>query len=65
MLQSVAREPFNHPPATPSLASLRETLGQTREAVLARLRQNLSAFGDRFPAETCVKGYYPLTDNVE
>ncbi|ELQ6240360.1 glycoside hydrolase family 88 protein [Cronobacter sakazakii] len=65
MLQSVAREPFNHPPATPSLASLRETLGQTREAVLARLRQNLAAFGDRFPAETCVKGYYPLTDNVE
>lgn len=66
MLHQIAFEPLNHPPASASdIVRLRDTLGQTRKAVLARLRTNLAAFGDKFPAETCVNGYYPLTENVE
>ncbi len=33
--------------------------------VLELISQHLVAFGDRFPAETCQNGVYPLTENVE
>lgn len=35
------------------------------EHVLELLSRHLTEFGEDFPAETCVNGYYPLTDNVE
>ena len=36
-----------------------------REHVLELISRHLTEFGEKFPAETCVNGYYPLTDNVE
>lgn len=29
------------------------------------ISRHLTEFGEQFPAETCVQGYYPLTENVE
>ncbi|MCW2479325.1 glycoside hydrolase family 88 protein [Candidatus Symbiopectobacterium sp. NZEC135] len=42
-----------------------DELISAREHVLKLISRNLTDFGDRFPAETCVNGYYPLTENVE
>nr|WP_024964964.1 glycoside hydrolase family 88 protein [Pantoea sp. IMH] len=42
-----------------------DLLSQTRDDVLKKIARNLADFGERFPAETCRDGYYPLTENVE
>ncbi|TKI04316.1 glycoside hydrolase family 88 protein [Martelella alba] len=66
MLNDVCKEPLNplHLPLVD-----RYTFGQdvlsARQDVIDKIHCNLSAFGEYFPAETCVKGIYPLTDNVE
>lgn len=66
MLQTIAYENLSNPPATSAgRETLRQQLMHTREYVLERLRRNLASFGDKFPAETCVNGRYPLTENVE
>lgn len=43
----------------------KQQLDIAREQVLELISRNLADFGEKFPAETCVAGYYPLTDNVE
>ncbi len=46
-------------------AALKHQLQQAQNCVLQKLSHNLHAFGDKFPAETCEKGRYKLTENVE
>ncbi|WP_024547761.1 glycoside hydrolase family 88 protein [Siccibacter turicensis] len=66
MLHDIAYEPLTPPPASGNARTARhETLLTTRRYVLERLKGNLAIFGDKFPAETCKEGRYPLTDNVE
>ncbi|MDU5329754.1 MAG: glucuronyl hydrolase, partial [Enterobacter hormaechei] len=42
-----------------------DELNSARSHVLDLISRHLTEFGDKFPAETCQKGFYPLTDNVE
>ncbi|WP_114194741.1 glycoside hydrolase family 88 protein [Edaphovirga cremea] len=66
MLKAIANEPLlplTHKPI--DRIRLREELLSARQRVTQSLDRNLADFGDKFPAETCVNGYYPLTDNVE
>lgn len=66
MLKHIAEETLRDFPGTPHHPqALRDELGAARSHVLALIGRHLTEFGERFPAETCVKGYYPLTDNVE
>lgn len=66
MLKHIAEETLRDFPGTPHHPQvLRDELGAARSHVLALIGRHLTEFGERFPAETCVKGYYPLTDNVE
>lgn len=66
MLRQIVKEPLSNPHATSeeNLAFLQQ-LQSAREQVLGLISRNLSDFGEKFPAETCVEGYYPLTENVE
>ncbi|HKS32635.1 MAG TPA: glycoside hydrolase family 88 protein [Enterobacteriaceae bacterium] len=66
MLKHIVEETLRDFPGTPHHPqALRDELGAARSHVLALIGRHLTEFGERFPAETCVKGYYPLTDNVE
>ncbi|WP_455816861.1 glycoside hydrolase family 88 protein [Pseudomonas cerasi] len=53
----------------PSLRGDRQAFYQQMQTAkvqtLALLKQRLTQFGERFPAENCINGRYPLTDNVE
>lgn len=42
-----------------------QQMQSARTQVVARLKRQLTQSGERFPAENCVNGRYPLTDNVE
>ena len=42
-----------------------DELNSARSHVLDLISRHLTEFGDKFPAETCQKDFYPLTDNVE
>ena len=42
-----------------------DELNSARSHVLDLISRHLTEFGDKFPAETCQNGFYPLTDNVE
>ena len=42
-----------------------DELNSARRHVLDLISRHLTEFGDKFPAETCQNGFYPLTDNVE
>ncbi|MEQ9869953.1 glycoside hydrolase family 88 protein [Pectobacterium odoriferum] len=66
MLTNIVKEPL-HNIADESVESRQfyDELITARVRVLELISRNLTDFGDRFPAETCVNGYYPLTDNVE
>lgn len=44
---------------------LSSELIEARHRTLSIIDRNLAEFGERFPAEACVNGYYPLTENVE
>ena len=46
-------------------AALKHQLQLAQSCILQKLSHNLHAFGDKFPAETCEKGRYKLTENVE
>jgi unsaturated chondroitin disaccharide hydrolase len=66
MLKAIANEPLLPLARKPiDRIRLREELLSARQRVTQSLERNLADFGDKFPAETCVNGYYPLTDNVE
>lgn len=63
---AVVNEPLRalpHPPIASQ--ALSDDLISARSRVLSMIDRNMAAFGERFPAEAGVKGYYPLTDNVE
>jgi len=62
MLKHIAEEILRDFPGIPHHPqALRDELGAARSHVLALIGRHLTAFSERFPAETCVKGYYPLT----
>jgi unsaturated chondroitin disaccharide hydrolase len=42
-----------------------DELSSARSHVLELISRHLDAFGEKFPAETCQDGFYPLTENVE
>ncbi len=42
-----------------------DELNSARSHVLDLISRHLTEFGNKFPAETCQNGFYPLTDNVE
>ncbi|CRL46437.1 Unsaturated chondroitin disaccharide hydrolase [Sodalis glossinidius str. 'morsitans'] len=44
---------------------LSSELIEAHRRTLSIIDLNLAEFGERFPAEACVNGYYPLTENVE
>lgn len=45
--------------------ALRQQLDNARQQVLRKIDRNIPKFDGKFPAETCEKGHYALTDNVE
>lgn len=45
--------------------ALKDQLNSARHHTLELIRRHLTEFGEKFPAEACVNGQYPLTDNVE
>ncbi|MEM6160977.1 glycoside hydrolase family 88 protein [Erwinia sp. P6884] len=66
MLNNCVKEPLRE--LTESVQDARhfdDMLKQTRGDVLEKISRNVADFGERFPAETCNGGYYPLTENVE
>ncbi|NIA87550.1 MULTISPECIES: glycoside hydrolase family 88 protein [Rahnella] len=42
-----------------------QKMQRARQTVLSKISRNLEKFGNKFPAETCENGHYPLTENVE
>ncbi|BES83733.1 glycosyl hydrolase [Pectobacterium araliae] len=66
MLTNIVKEPLRDIADESSESrQFYDELITARSRVLELISRNLTDFGDRFPAETCVNGYYPLTDNVE
>lgn len=66
MLNNIVEEPLRDFPGEPiSMDCFREEMKRAREDVLELIGRHLTEFGEQFPAETCVEGYYPLTENVE
>lgn len=66
MLNNIVKEPLRDmTDESPEDRQFYDELTQARLRVLELISRNLTDFGERFPAETCVGGYYPLTDNVE
>jgi len=62
----VVKEPLRPLTGNPvDRQQLQRELQAARSQVLRMIDRNLTQFGDRFPAEAAVKGYYPLTENVE
>lgn len=66
MLKHIVEETLRAFPGSPlNTAAFQEQMNGAGEHVLELLSRHLTEFGEYFPAETCVNGYYPLTDNVE
>ncbi|MFH4617932.1 glycoside hydrolase family 88 protein [Vibrio furnissii] len=65
MSRTIRHELLKTPCIQVTPAELSEELHTARKQVLTLLRRNMVDIGDRFPGETCVNGYYPLTENVE
>lgn len=66
MLRQIVKEPLHSQCAiSEGHLEFQQQLENAREQVLGLISRNLSDFGEKFPAETCVEGYYPLTENVE
>lgn len=65
MNRTIRHESLKTPCIQVTPAELSEELHTARKQVLTLLRRNMVDIGDRFPGETCVNGYYPLTENVE
>lgn len=66
MLNNIAKEPLRDMKnELPEDHQFYNQLTQARSHVLGLISRNLTDFGERFPAETCIDGYYPLTENVE
>ena len=66
MLKHIVEETLRAFPGSPlNTAVFQEQMNGAREHVLELLSRHLTEFGEYFPADTCVNGYYPLTDNVE
>lgn len=66
MLNHIVEETLRAFPGSPvDAGTFQDEMIGAREHVLELISRHLTEFGEKFPAETCVKGYYPLTDNVE
>ena len=66
MLRQIVKEPLHNPHAiSEDNLVFQQQLQSAREQVLGLISRNLSDFGEKFPAETCVESYYPLTENLE
>ncbi len=67
MLSKIVEETLRDYPgrATIDAQTFKDELETARAHTLELIRRHLTEFGDKFPAETCVQGYYPLTDNIE
>lgn len=66
MLSKIVEEKLRDCPVAPIDAQLfRDELASARKHTLELIRRHLTQFGEKFPAETCAQGYYPLTDNIE
>ena len=66
MLNHIALEKLREYPGAPvNLQTFNDELCSARSHVLKLISRHLTDFGDKFPAEACVSGYYPLTENVE
>jgi unsaturated chondroitin disaccharide hydrolase len=66
MLSKIVEEPLRECPGAPfNRQAFSDELDSARQHTLELIRRHLTEFGEKFPAETCEKGYYPLTDNVE
>ena len=66
MLSQIVEEPLRECPGAPfDRQAFSDELNSARQHTLELIRRHLTEFGEAFPAETCVKGYYPLTENIE
>ncbi|RVS90261.1 glucuronyl hydrolase, partial [Citrobacter freundii] len=66
MLNHIVEESLRVFPGSPvNPGSFQDQISCAREDVLELISRHLTEFGEQFPAETCVQGYYPLTENVE
>ena len=66
MLSKIVEEPLRECPGAPfNRQAFSDELNSARQHTLELIRRHLTQFGEKFPAETCVNGYYPLTENVE
>lgn len=66
MLSKIVEERLRELPGAPiDVQAFKDELDSARNHTLELIRRHLTQFGEQFPAETCVQGYYPLTDNVE
>ncbi|HHC7130270.1 TPA: glycoside hydrolase family 88 protein [Vibrio parahaemolyticus] len=65
MVDSITHEKLVKPEVNVTQEELGKELTSARELVLSLLRRNLQQMGELFPGETCINGYYPLTENVE
>ena len=62
MLSRIKEEHLQAIPVPVESRTLRDELSSARSHVLELISRHLVAFGDRFPAETCQNGVYPLTE---
>ncbi|ATA23855.1 glucuronyl hydrolase [Brenneria goodwinii] len=66
MVVDVTKEPLQtRKLVTVDQLALQNDLTRARERVLSIIDRNMRNFGERFPGEAGVNGYYPLTENVE
>ena len=65
MLSKINEETLRPCPAVPDVQAFKDELDSARSHTLELIRRHLTEFGEQFPAETCVDGFYPLTGNVE
>ena len=66
MLNPIVEETLREFPGAPvNLQTFNDELCSARSHVLKLISRHLTDFGDKFPGEACVDGYYPLTENVE
>jgi unsaturated chondroitin disaccharide hydrolase len=65
MLSRITEERLPAIPAPVDPRAFGDELSSARSHILDLIGRHLTAFGERFPAETCQEGFYPLTDNVE
>ncbi|NMP27308.1 glucuronyl hydrolase [Rahnella sp. SAP-1] len=66
MLDNIVKEPLHgFAEETVEQRQFYDELISARAQVLALISRNLTDFGDKYPAETCLDGQYPLTENVE